>query len=177
MTIRKILAGACILLASACGDEAPAAPPDQASATVPDDSLPVIGQEQSILLIVPKLLDGERLGKEDKFPGKLEVALRARGANGRITTIPADVSSDELRGRIAKLAAKPALALVPDDLDASVLSTLAGQGIPVHKLDMATPLKDKPDLFVRGTRRLNALGVEELVGATADGIASALSKR
>ncbi len=139
------------------------------------ERLPVMGPERLILLVESDPIDGAGLEPEDSYPARLERALRARGVNGRLVTVRADGGGAALKTQIARLQGKPALALVSGTADAEVVSTVAA-AVPVHRLDLETPLRGKPDLFVRGGKGLTVRGVEELVGATADGIAQAMPR-
>lgn len=163
------------LLVAACGGEAPSNPAGNALGPPGAERLPVMGPERLILLIETPLIDGAGLEPDDSYPARLETALRARGVNGRLVIIRADGSMAALKAQIARLQDKPALALVSGTVDAEVVSTIAA-AIPVHRLDLETPLQGKPDLFARGGKGLTVQGVEELVGATADGIAQAMPR-
>ncbi len=134
-----------------------------------------MGPERLILLIESPPIDGAGLEPDDSYPARLETALRARGVNGRLVTIRADEGKAALKAQIARLQDRPALALMSGKADAEVVSSVAA-AIPVHRLDLETPLRGKPDLFVRGGKGLTVQGVEELVGATADGIAQAMPR-
>lgn len=161
-----------MMLAGACGDGSPATPAQGVSHPSVEETLPAIGREQHVLLIETEPIGGMGLRPGDTYPARLETALRARGLNVRLIAIQ---GNGTLKTRLVELETKPDLVLVSTTADAELITTITGVGLPVYLLDLESPLKSKPDLFVRGTRNLNVQGVEELVGATADGIAQAFS--
>jgi len=84
-----------VLLLSACsGAETPPAPlaSESAAAERQPDLPPVMGPERRILAVGDSLFAGYGLNPGESYPAKLEVALRARGINARITN--AGVSGD-----------------------------------------------------------------------------------
>lgn len=82
------------LALAACGSEAPVAEaPTRVDAGSPTNAeVPVMGPERRILAFGDSLFAGYNVAKADSYPAKLEVALRARGINARVTN--AGVSGD-----------------------------------------------------------------------------------
>lgn len=119
MPIPRLSIAAAIALSislTGCGDAATneVASRDDAPATLEQ---PVMGPERSILAFGDSLFAGYNVAKEDSYPAKLEVALRARGINARVTN--AGVSGDtsaaglqRLEFTLNSLAEKPDLAIV-----------------------------------------------------------------
>lgn len=104
-----------LLLVAACGPEAsaPAPQPTETISEVPDD-LPVIGPERRILAFGDSLFAGYNLAEGEGYPAKLELALRARGINARITD--GAVSGDTTQAGLARLAFLLDNQPVPPDL-------------------------------------------------------------
>ena len=88
--IVAIVAGVALL--AACSNDAPAPQPSQTSLATMPDPVPVMGPERRILAVGDSLFAGYGLDPGQSYPSKLEVALRAKGINARITN--AGVSGD-----------------------------------------------------------------------------------
>lgn len=82
------------LALAACGPDTPeaAAPPRAETNSTNNAELPVMGPERHILAFGDSLFAGYNVAREDSYPAKLEMALRARGINARVTN--AGVSGD-----------------------------------------------------------------------------------
>lgn len=163
------------LFLAACNGDAPPRQPGDGLTTPKADTLPVMGQEKLMLLLTEPLIGGDGLGRDETYAVRLDIALRARGVNGRIIAIPGEISVAALSDRITALDAQPALVLISgSDAPPAGLPGLAKLGIPVHRLDLVKPLRGKPDLLQSGGSYPNARGVEEMVAATADEVVAAL---
>jgi len=90
-----------VLALAACGDE-PAEPsaPEQA-VTEAEAPVPVSGPELRILAFGDSLFAGYGLGEGESYPARLEVALRAKGINARVTN--AGVSGDTTAAGLQRL--------------------------------------------------------------------------
>lgn len=114
------------------------------------DSLPVMGRERRIAVIAGGALSGRGLAGEDSFHTRLELALRARGVNARITVLrPGGPLPD------------PLPELIITEREASNIGD--GSTLPVLHIDPDAILTGKPDLLLDDGVHPNALGVEELV--------------
>ena len=86
---------------AACGGE-PAPAPSPSASISPDDPMPAItGPERRILAFGDSLFAGYGLKEGESYPAKLEVALRARGINARVTN--AGVSGDTTQAGLQRL--------------------------------------------------------------------------
>lgn len=173
--MRRLLAAAPVLALAACNADPPPQPPGRSLAAPVAGRLPVMGREQPVLLLAGPLTAGEGLERDETYAARLETALRARGVNGRIVTISEDAPRAALSARIAASGERPALALIAAGAPPTGLAALAELGVPVHLLDPGEALRGKPDLLQSGGRYPNARGVEEMVAATAAGVAAALA--
>ena len=81
-----------VLLLVACSKEAPVPQSSATSALNAAEPVPVMGPERRILAVGDSLFAGYGLDPGQSYPSKLEVALRAKGINARITN--AGVSGD-----------------------------------------------------------------------------------
>ena len=93
---RIVALAATTLLLAACSSEAPApqASTSPSAAAVLDAPIPEpgMGQERRILAVGDSLFAGYGLNPGESYPARLEVALRAKGINARVTN--AGVSGD-----------------------------------------------------------------------------------
>lgn len=95
-TVSILMAGAL----AACGEEAPMADP-VASENVGAETRPVMGPERHILAFGDSLFAGYNVDREESYPARLEVALRARGINAEVTN--AAVSGDTTAAGLQRL--------------------------------------------------------------------------
>lgn len=95
---RLILALAFVL--GSCGSGETATPPPQQAASAAAD-LPMMGEELRIVALGDSLFAGYGLEPGQSYPARLEVALRARGLNARMTN--AGVSGDTTAGGLGRL--------------------------------------------------------------------------
>lgn len=85
----------------ACSGE-PAPPPEPTASVSADDPMPAItGPERRILAFGDSLFAGYGLKEGESYPARLEVALRARGINARVTN--AGVSGDTVQAGLQRL--------------------------------------------------------------------------
>ncbi len=89
---RFVALGCAALLLASCSDKEPAPRPSETSLATMPDPVPVMGPEKRILAVGDSLFAGYGLKSGESYPAKLEVALRAKGINVRITN--AGVSGD-----------------------------------------------------------------------------------
>lgn len=154
------------------GSVASDTPPSAQAADAPPE-IPVMGPERPILALGDSLLAGYGVGADNSYPHRLELALRARGINARITN--AGVSGDTTADGLARLdftlksmAQKPDLVLIslggndllrglpPEQAEANlgqILSKLQAQHIPAVLLGMKAP----PNLGQDYTQRFDAI--------------------
>ena len=86
---------------AACGAE-PAPVPEPSASISPDDPLPSItGPERRILAFGDSLFAGYGLKEGESYPARLEIALRARGINARVTN--AGVSGDTTAAGLSRI--------------------------------------------------------------------------
>ncbi|WP_241557360.1 arylesterase [Croceibacterium ferulae] len=86
---------------AACGGE-PAPAPSPTTSVSPDDPMPAItGPERRILAFGDSLFAGYGLQEGESYPARLEIALRARGVNARVTN--AGVSGDTTQAGLQRL--------------------------------------------------------------------------
>lgn len=99
--IRPALLALCGATAlAACGDAPPAQPPERIENPDLLPGLPAMGRERRIVVVTDGVLSGEGLMAQDRFPARIEAALRAHGVNARVTAIAP--------GRLATLPVDPA---------------------------------------------------------------------
>lgn len=96
----KLYAGVILgaLLLTACGkSEPPPAPPTHGAEAPPE--IPVMGAERRILALGDSLFAGYGLKLSESYPARLEIALRSRGINARISNagVSGDTSADGLQ--------------------------------------------------------------------------------
>lgn len=87
---RIVIVLAAALLLTGCKGDAPA--PAATESAVAADEHPVMGPERRVLAVGDSLFAGYGLDPGQSYPDKLEVALRARGINAKVTN--AGVSGD-----------------------------------------------------------------------------------
>lgn len=90
--MHRFVAVASLALLAACSDPPPVPQPSASSALAEVDPVPVMGPEKRVLAVGDSLFAGYGLNPGESYPARLEVALRARGINARVTN--AGVSGD-----------------------------------------------------------------------------------
>jgi hypothetical protein len=115
-----------------CGDAAPPKPPERIENPDAMPGLPLVGQERRIVVVADGVLSGEGLAQEDRYPARIEAALRAHGINARVTVIATD--------RLAALPTDPARR--PELIVAD--RTLSGMGVKVLVPDFGKAVADGP---------------------------------
>lgn len=88
-------------LLAACGSQAPTPEVVETQSAI-EAAVPVMGPERRILALGNSLFAGYNLEEGESYPAKLEVSLRARGINARITN--AGVSGDTSAAGLQRLA-------------------------------------------------------------------------
>ncbi len=77
-----------ILLASGgCHDSKPPGPPERIKNPDTLPGLPAMGRERRIVVVADGILSGEGLAAQDRYPARIEAALRAHGVNARVSAI------------------------------------------------------------------------------------------
>ena len=159
MKCRGLALGLAVMALGACQDE-PAPPPAPEETTAQaEEATPVSGPQQRILAFGDSLFAGYGLAEGESYPARLEVALRAKGINARVTN--AGVSGDTTAAGLQRLGFvfdnpehPPALAIVElggndllrglspaetrKNLEA-ILVELKKRGIPVLLMGMRAP--------------------------------------
>jgi acyl-CoA thioesterase-1 len=162
----KLYAGVALgaLLLTACGkSEPPPAPPTQSAEAPPE--IPVMGPERHILALGDSLFAGYGLKLSESYPARLEIALRSRGINARISNagVSGDTSGDALQRLAFTLSSQdrpPDLVIISlggndmlrglppeqtqSNLDA-ILTELGKRKIPVVLMGMLAPPNMGPE--------------------------------
>jgi len=154
----SIIIAACLV---GCSAEAPPADAVNSVETGSEmaGEIPVMGPQRRILAFGDSLFAGYNVGKDESYPARLEVALRARGINAQVAN--AGVSGDTTAAGLQRLAfildaqeTKPELVILelggndllrnlpPSETRsnlAAMLDELTGRDIPVLLMGMRAP--------------------------------------
>lgn len=144
----------CLLALAACGQAQPPAARERiADPEAGGDVLPVMGQERRIAVLAKGIIDGTGLAAEERYPARLEAALRARGVNARVTVVASAAQAEEARAE---------LLVAPERIEAGELRLI----VPAMKV---------PDPLLQPDQRHPLpQGVEELVAQSVDAVGAAL---